>query len=86
MIATQYFTPPQLAKRLAVSPAKIVGWIEAGELRGTNLATKRDGCRPRYRVSEEDLAEFLNSRSGSLVAPTKPRRRRKALSGVTEFF
>lgn len=75
----EYLTPPTIAKRLGVSCEKIVGWILAGELRGSNLAA-RTGGRPRYRVSEADLAEFLEQRSAS-VLPKAPRRRRAQSSG-----
>lgn len=79
-----WHTPPQVAKRLAVSAPKIIGWLECGELRGVNLAAKTGG-RPRYRISESDLAEFLERRTASL-APPAPRRRRKSAKGVVEFF
>lgn len=74
----EYLTPPTIAKRLGVSVEKIIGWILAGELRGANVATKLGG-RPRYRVSESDLAEFLERRSAA-VQPA-PRRRLPKSSG-----
>jgi len=43
-----YLTPPQVAKRFAVDPAKVLCWIRGGELRAVDLAT-RTGGRPRYR-------------------------------------
>lgn len=60
----EYLTPPQVAKRLRVSRERVVGWILAGELRGSNLAAQTSR-RPRYRVSAADLAAFLESRSAS---------------------
>ena len=75
----QYVTPPQIGERFGVSTEKVIGWLLAGELRGFNLAA-RTGGRPRYRVSEADLAEFLERRSASVLREA-PRRRRRELSG-----
>ncbi len=72
----EYLSPPKIAKRLGVSCEKVIGWILAGELRGSNLAARADG-RPRYRVAESDLAEFLDRRNAA-VQPTMPRRRKPA--------
>jgi transposase len=76
-------TPPKIATRLHVSAEKVIGWLLAGELKGSNLAAKTGG-RPRYRVSESDLANFLERRSASPAAKA-PRRRRQS-SAVTDFY
>ena len=54
-------TPPQLAKRLGVSPEKIYVWIRNGELSAFNAATKQ-GQRPRYLIDESDIADFERRR------------------------
>jgi len=82
---TSFLTPPAVAKRLGVSCEKIIGWLLAGELRGVNLAANATG-RPRYRISESDLADFLAKRSASVKPSAVVRRRRRATAGVTEFF
>jgi len=69
---SEFLTPPQVAERLRVSREKVIGWILAGELKGCNLAAK-SSSRPRYRVSEEDLTVFLDSRSAAVSV--KPGRR-----------
>ena len=86
-IARTFLTPPQVAERLGVSAEKVIGWLLAGELKGSNLATLANG-RPRYRISENDLSDFLQSRSASVatVASTRPNRRRRTRPGVKEFF
>lgn len=74
-MATQvctFLTPPQVADRLGVSSEKVINWILAGELKGCNLAAK-SSSRPRYRVSEDDLTAFLDSRSAAVSG--KPTRR-----------
>jgi excisionase family DNA binding protein len=77
-------TPPQVAKQLGVSPDKILAWIRKGELDATNVATV-GSARPRYRISEEDLAKFQGTRQ-NVKPPPKPPRRRKTDPNVIEFF
>jgi excisionase family DNA binding protein len=77
-------TPPQVAKQLGVSADKILGWIRKGELHATNVATGGGG-RPRYRISDEELAEFQRTRQ-NVKPPPKPSRRRKKDPNVIEFF
>ena len=82
-VASQYLSPPQVAKRLAVDAHKVIGWIRRGELRAVNVAADTEG-RPRYRISPADLAVFEASR---MVGPTpKVTRRRRKDQNITEFF
>jgi excisionase family DNA binding protein len=78
-------TPPELAKQYGVSPDKVLAWIRAGELRAINVATRLGG-RPRYRISEEDLAAF-EARRAARPSPKRqrPARPREA-NDVIEFF
>ena len=78
------FTPPQVAEHLGVSPDKVRGWIAKGELNATNVATGKGG-RPRYRISETDLADFQKKRQPSKPPAPAPRRRKKD-PNVIEFF
>jgi len=54
-----FLTPPEVAKRLRVSPDKILAWIRRGELKAVNVS---NGGRPRFRISPNDLGAFLTSR------------------------
>jgi excisionase family DNA binding protein len=78
-------TPPQVAKRLGVSPDKILDWIRKGELHATNVATTRAG-RPRYRISEEDLTIFQRTRQPSRPPAPPPPRKQKKVPGLIEYF
>ena len=80
--ASRYLTPPEVADRYAVNANKVLGWINGGELRATNVAANPIG-RPRWRVSPADLAIFEQRRSA--VAPQKARPRRKP-DDVIQFF
>jgi len=69
-------SPPALAKRLAVKPSKVLGWIEAGELKAVNIATSRAG-RPRWKILPDALEEFLSARSNGPPPSPHPRRRQR---------
>ncbi len=78
-----HLTPPAIGRRYGISPDKVVGWIRSGELRAVNVATTSTG-RPRWRVSEADLADFETRRSAQPAPRTSRRRRRDP--AVIEFF
>lgn len=82
MTSDAYLTPPQIARRYGVKPAKVLGWIASGELVAVNLADGPGG-RPRWRVSPEALADFERRRSSR---PTpKPTRRGRRLPAVPKY-
>ena len=56
------FTPPQIARRFGVAQAKVIAWIESGELGAINAATKPNG-RPRYRIDKRDVIAFERRRA-----------------------
>jgi hypothetical protein len=77
-------TPPEVAQRFGIDPAKVLAWIRSGELRAMNAATTRSG-RPRYLIDEADLAAFEMARS-TTPAPKVQRKRRQPRGDVIEFF
>jgi hypothetical protein len=77
-------TPRQVGETLQVDPAKVLGWIHAGELVAIDVS-QRAGGRPRYRIDPADLAAFEQRRR----VPAQrlgPRRRRKKDASITEYF
>ena len=83
-MTTSTLTPPQYAKKLGISPDKVLAWIRSGELRAINVAAKPGG-RPRWRISEAAIEAFEARRSAT--PPTKPvRRRRRNPADVIEYF
>ena len=62
-MSSAYVTPPRLAKRLAVSPEKVLGWIRRGELRAVDVADKQGG-RPRWRIRRERYFGVLGAAGG----------------------
>lgn len=74
MTGCMYLTPPDVAKRYGVKPAKVLRWIETGELEAVNVAERPTG-RPRWRVSLDALQTFERRRS-SRPEPLMPRKRK----------
>jgi hypothetical protein len=86
-LASRYpYTPPDVARRYAVAIEKVYGWIATGQLRAINVASSLSLRRPRWRISEADLAEFEARRTAAQPVPTKPRPRRKKEDGLINFF
>jgi excisionase family DNA binding protein len=77
-------TPPEVGKRLGVNAEKVLGWIRSGELRAVDVSIHHGSGRPRWRISEADLEDFLHARSAT-PAP-KTRRRRSMVGNVKEYF
>ena len=75
-------TPPDVARRLAVKPDRVIAWIRSGELRALNVSDGR--VRPRFRIDPADLEEFLARRA--VQPPPRRQRRRKRPPDVIEFF
>jgi excisionase family DNA binding protein len=76
-------TPRQIADRNRISVDKVLAWIHTGQLRAVNVAT-RPGGRPRWRISEADLACFEATRAAVPAPPT--RQRPKKEEGVIPYF
>ena len=53
-------TVNEVRKRLSVGRDAVMGWIQRGELRATNLSTGSE--RSRWRIPESDLDEFIQDR------------------------
>jgi hypothetical protein len=81
----EYLTPPAIGKMLGVSCTKIIGWIERGELRASNLATNRAN-RARWYVARADLDSFLAARAATPPAPRVRSRRRQRDELVTKYY
>lgn len=79
---TPYLTPPFVARLFAVDPATVRAWLQSGELRGINVAS-RSCRRPRWRISPEALAEFERLRAA--VPKIEAKRKQKKQTGKEWF-
>ena len=82
--ASAYLTPPQVARQLGVKASKIAKWIFNQQLLAVNVAENLAG-RPRWKISQASLDEFLAARSNRKPATKATRRRRNTLQ-IQEFF
>lgn len=57
-----FFNVGQIAKMLGVGANTVLRWIHDQELRASNISPQR-GTRPRWRISANDLEEFLAARA-----------------------
>jgi len=73
---TDKLTPPEVAKRMRVSPDKVRQWIANGELPATNVASA-EASRARWIIARADLEQFQRSRRPAQPAAPITRRRRK---------
>ncbi len=74
----------EVAEMLAVSIDTILSLIATGQLRAVNVARAAGSKKPRWRVSEGDLARFENVRSNA-PAPKPQRRRRRSDQPIKEY-
>ena len=75
--APSYLTTAAAAELLAVSQDKIQDWIASRQLVAVNVAASRNG-RPRWRIAQAALDQFLAARSTTPPPPKPPRSRAAA--------
>ena len=76
---SQFLTPPQAAELLGVGHHKVLFWSNSQELRAIDLSQGRN-VRPRWRISRQDLEDFLARRSTSPEPKSSRRRGRRIKS------
>jgi predicted site-specific integrase-resolvase len=76
-----------VAEILGVSPKTVGTWISAGELKVFVVSESESSRRPRYRVTEASLTEFMAKRAlVPAVAPARQRRKSRDDSDVIHFY
>ena len=78
-------SPNALAKRLSIDVHKVLGWIRSGELRAHNLAEHTSG-RPRWKILPDALDAFLAARQSTPATAPAPRKRKRRLAAVKEYY
>jgi hypothetical protein len=82
-IEDRAMTPNQVKDRLGVSIHTVLGWIRDGELAALNLA-RRQGGRPRWKITPAALAAFEAGRTATPRPPVT--RRRRPVAAFTDYF
>ncbi len=79
------FTVPELAALLKVARMKVLRWIQAGDLKAFNAATRAVG-RPQWRVTADALEDFQIKRGNApAVSPAIKRPRRQGRPEMKRF-
>ena len=65
------YTPAQLARDMQVGRSKVMTWIKSGRLAAVNVS---EGSKPQYRITDDAVALFLDSRRVKVSAAIGPRR------------
>jgi excisionase family DNA binding protein len=60
---TTWLSPSDVAQQLNVHVRTVSSWIHTGQLKATNLGRAARLKKPRFRVLQKDLDEFLRHRS-----------------------
>lgn len=82
--APEFSTPPEFAKRYRVDVGQVHTWIRSGELVAVNLAAKIGG-RPRWKIAESAIQEFILRRQSRPPAPAQRRRPKPVIEGLIEY-
>ncbi len=86
-----YFVPRALARRWSVCVDKVLRFIQTGELRAFNVASK-ESRRPRYRISIEEVRRFEEQTRSAAPPPvvkassSRPRKTRAKGQSTRTYF
>lgn len=79
-------TVKQVQQYLGISEGSVLHLISTKQLKAINVGRDPGKQRARWRVTEEALKSFCESRSSAPTPPNPVRRRRKLSGDVTEFI
>jgi|GEM_PF-2293241 len=83
MITTALQTIPDVANRLGIGCDAVNKLIHDGRLRAVNVG--RGALRPRWRITEDAIADFISA-SATTAKPAAGRTPRAKPKDVIEFF
>ena len=71
----------EVAQYLQTTEDTVLKKIHGGEIIASNINTKKNAQRPRWRILESDFASFLmQTRFQSLAVAEKPKRAKRTVS------
>lgn len=80
------YTPPEVGKLLKIAPESVIAMVRRGELLGFDVASP-GSSRPRFRITEAALADFVARREIKTPPPTVRRKRKPAaVSDRKDYF
>jgi excisionase family DNA binding protein len=78
-------TVADVARRYRVGEHTILRWINSGQLLAVNVGRSPGARKPRWRISEQALADFEAARRTTAPPPPRTRRRQRP-ADVIEFY
>jgi hypothetical protein len=80
------YSPPEIAKLLKIAPESVIAMIRRGDLSGFDVASP-GSSRPRFRITEFALADFIARREIKPPTPAVRRKRKPAtVSDKKDYF
>ena len=73
---SKYFSAAAVAEILSVPVDKVRDLVANGSITGVNVALNGGGIRPRWRISQEALDQFIAGRQSNQPVAT-PRKKRE---------
>jgi excisionase family DNA binding protein len=83
-VAGRHLTVRSVADRFGVSQHVVLAWIAKGELRAVNVAATLH-TRPSWRIAEDAVRDFEQSRSHQLIPTNKTPSRSKAKDAISFY-
>ena len=78
LVDPRHYTCAEIAATVGVDVDTVRAWIARGDLPAMNVAKTGLGRKPRWRVAESALADFLKQRGQRTPASSPARRPRRA--------
>jgi excisionase family DNA binding protein len=78
------FTVKEVAERFRVGDASVLQWIHDGLIKAIQVNRKSGAKKPHWRIPQSAIDAFEAIRTPTAPAPRA--RRRKAHTGVVEFY
>lgn len=79
------YSVKDLEERYGVGEHTILGWVKSGAITAINVARK-PGTRPKWRFTQEAIAQFELARESGGAPTPKAKRKRRADPEVIEFY
>ncbi len=79
------FAPDYVAKLLGVSKGTVIGWCQDGTMKAVNVARAK-ATRARWRMSEDDIADFEQQRANKKPTPETKSSGRTIQRPVKDYF
>jgi excisionase family DNA binding protein len=81
---TRHFTTAEFAEMFACTGDKVTDLIKSGELAAIDISLRRGG-KPRWRIPQDAVDDFIRRRRSQPPAPP-PNRKRRQPAEITQYY